>query len=158
MGRHARRYAGRTRYDPAITPGARLLRNCEVATHRIGAVDKRSTIRARAEGQVQASVRGRNCLVRLHNLSAGGCLIEMTETDPVAGDEIVISLIDGLQVCGRVAWKSADLVGVEFADRIHPALVEHLKALPTFSRSDNWIPRDRFGRALASRGASTRSK
>ena len=71
MGRHARRYAGRTRYDPAITPGARLLRNCEVATHRIGAVDKRSTIRARAEGQVQASVRGRNCLVRLHNLSAG---------------------------------------------------------------------------------------
>ena len=135
-----------------------MLRNCEVATHRIGAVDKRSTIRARAEGQVQASVRGRNCLVRLHNLSAGGCLIEMTETDPVAGDEIVISLIDGLQVCGRVAWKSADLVGVEFADRIHPALVEHLKALPTFSRSDNWIPRDRFGRALASRGASTRSK
>ena len=121
-------------------------------------MDKRSAIRARAEGQVQASVRGRNCLVRLHNLSAGGCLIEMTETDPVAGDEIVISLIDGLQVCGRVAWKSADLAGVEFADRIHPALVEHLKALPTFSCSDNWIPRDRFGRALASRGASTRSK
>ena len=121
-------------------------------------MDERSTIRAPAERQVQASIRGRKCLVRLHNLSAGGCLIEIAGPDTAQGDGITVSLIEGLQVCGHVVWTNADLAGVEFAERIHPALVEHLKVKQTLLRLDSLIPRDRFGRTLGSRGANPRSR
>ena len=111
-------------------------------------MDKRATTRAPAEGLVLVTIRGRERRVALRNLSAGGCLIEITDADCLEGDEIVISLIDRVEVCGRLTWKGSGLAGVEFEERIHPVLVDHLKVKPPHARSDGWIPQDRFGRPL----------
>ena len=116
-----------------------------------GGMDQRATIRAAAEGLVQVTVRGWTGYVRLRNLSVGGCLIEMIDSDCLEGDEVVVSLIEGVRVRGRLVWKVQGLAGVAFAERIHPVLIDHLKVKPTRAPLDNWIPRDRFGRTLGSR-------
>jgi hypothetical protein len=114
-------------------------------------MDKRATTRASAEALVEVTIRGREGRVSLRNLSVGGCLIEMNDPECLEGDEIAIALIDGVRVCGRLVWQVPGLAGVEFAERIHPVLVEHLRAKPSRPRLDDWIPRDRFGRPLAPR-------
>lgn len=115
-------------------------------------MDKRAAIRAPVEGHVQVTIRGRTRHLRLRNLSVGGCLIEMTDPDCLEGDEVAISLIDGVQVGGRLVWQVPGLAGVEFIERIHPVLVDHLKVKPSsHPRVDGWIPRDRFGRTLGPR-------
>lgn len=149
------RTAGPVRSSSSCVSGAglltRALRKCEAALIMRGGMDQRATIRAAAEGLVQVTIRCRTGHVRLRNLSVGGCLIEMNDSDCLEGDEIVISLIDGVQVCGRLAWKISGLAGVEFVERIHPVLIDHLKAKPSHPHLDSWIPRDRFGRTLGSR-------
>jgi hypothetical protein len=114
-------------------------------------MDERATNRAPVEGHFQVTLRGRTGHLRLRNLSEGGCLIEMNDPDCLEGDGIAISLIDGVRVCGRLVWQVPGLAGVEFAERIHPVLVDHLRAKPSRPRLDGWIPRDRFGRTLGSR-------
>ena len=128
-----------------------VLGKCEAAFIMRGGMDQRATIRAAAEGLVQVTIRGRTGHVRLRNLSVGGCLIEMNDPDCQEGDEIVISLIDGVQVCGRLVWKVQGLAGVAFEERIHQVLIDHLKVKPLRAQVDHWIPRDRFGRTLGSR-------
>ena len=132
-----------------FSPG--VLRECEAAFTKSGEMDKRAAIRAPAEGLVQVTIRDREVCVPLRNLSAGGCLIEMTDPACLEGDEVVISLIDGVEVSGRLVWKVPGLAGVEFVERIHPVLVEHLKVKPSRPRLDGWLPRDRFGRTLRPR-------
>ena len=114
-------------------------------------MDQRATIRAPVEGHVQVTIRGRTSHLRLRNLSVGGCLIDISDADCREGDEVDISLIDGVRVCGRLVWQVPGLAGVEFAEPIHPVLVDHLKVKALRPRLDDWIPRDRFGRPLAPR-------
>lgn len=116
-----------------------------------GEMDKRASIRAPVGGHVQVSIRGRTVHLRLRNLSVCGCLIEMNVPECLEGDDVAIILIDGVRVSGRLVWQVPGLAGVEFAERIHPVLVEHLRAKPSRPRLDDWIPRDRFGRPLAPR-------
>jgi hypothetical protein len=114
-------------------------------------MDKRATVRAPAEGLVEVTLLDRKGRVRLRNLSVGGCLIEMTDPDCSVGDEVVISLLDGIEICGRLVWQVPGLAGVQFVERIHPVLVDYLKAKPSRPRLDGWTPRDRFGRTLGPR-------
>ena len=132
-----------------FSPG--VLRGCEAAFTKNGEMDQRAAIRAPVEGFVQVTIRDREVRAPLRNLSASGCLIEMTDPACLEGDQVVVSLIDGVEVCGRLVWKVPGLAGVEFVERIHPVLVEHLKVKPSLPRLDSWLPRDRFGRALRPR-------
>ena len=149
------RNAGPARSSSSCVSGAglltRALRKCEAALIMRGGMDQRATIRAAAEGLVQVTMRCRTGHVRLRNLSVGGCLIEMNDSDCLEGDEIVISLIEGVQVRGRLVWNVQGLAGVAFEEGIHPVLIDHLKVKPTRAPFENWIPRDRFGRTLGSR-------
>ena len=117
-------------------------------------MNKRSADRALVEGFVHARTRGGERRVRLHNLSAGGCLIEFGEAELEEGEQVHISLIDGLHFAGRVVWKTGDRAGVEFVDPTHPALIEHLKVKPARSKYESWRPRDRFGRTFGAQRSS----
>lgn len=81
-----------------------------------GRSDARRTVRLATQG-MQSD--GAETLVRLHNISAGGLMLESDE--PLAhGDEIVIDLPEAGLVSAHVVWRSESLHGCRF-DRPLPS-------------------------------------
>ena len=63
--------------------------------------------------------------VTLHDLSKTGCKVEVQEI--LAPGELVWVSLPGLQpVEGRVAWTDTWVIGVKFANPLHPAVLDAL--------------------------------
>ena len=70
-------------------------------------------------------IGGFNFLVRLRDLSAGGCGIELIE--PYEVDDQVIARFKRLDPLGaRVCWTGRAVGGIEFNRAVHPAVFENL--------------------------------
>lgn len=70
-------------------------------------------------------IGGFNFSVRLRDLSASGCGIELIE--PYDVDDQVIARFRKLDPLGaRVRWTSGSVAGIEFNRAIHPAVFENL--------------------------------
>ncbi len=61
----------------------------------------------------------------LHNVSTGGCMLELA--GGISGDVEFLSVkLGGLPVDGHIVWRHDPVVGVQFLQRVHPLVVEHL--------------------------------
>ena len=65
--------------------------------------------------------------VRLHDLSAHGCRIDLPDhvTDP---DHVWVTLPGLESLASSVRWESAWVAGVEFNRPMHPAVFDHMAA------------------------------
>lgn len=94
--------------------------------------------------------------VLLYNLSAGGCMIEVTGLPVGVGDLVEMNLDGVHDVCGSVVWAHDGCAGVNFEAPLHEAIVRHLGFTPTPVAFEQQAPRDRFGRILPPIGAGER--
>lgn len=85
----------RRRWD-RVTPGG------EVAVRRLG---------------------GFNFQVELHDLSAGGCRVEMLEASE-AGDSVITRLPQLEPLGSTVCWAEGTTTGIKFSNVIHPAVFD----------------------------------
>jgi hypothetical protein len=91
--------------------------------------DKRRGDRVRVE--VDAIVRARGSGTRLRfqvtDLSTDGCKILVGGYR--VNDEVLISLAHLAPLAACVRWVTAEAAGLQFAARLHPSIVEHLRSL-----------------------------
>jgi len=99
----------------------------------------------------------------LTDLSANGCRVELDE-GAFDEDQVVIVQPGALGgVAGRVRWTRGNAAGVEFADPLHPAVVDHVTgerdleghAPPPKRKGESGFT-DSFGRPLPSLGKQRR--
>jgi hypothetical protein len=119
------------------------------------AMDERSVPRTVADLSVPAALRDRTIHIQLYNLSPLGCMFECAESVD-ENDAIQITLAEGIRARGRVIWSRETFAGVEFLDRLHPALIELLGFQVPVNQIDPWIAQDRLGRELPPVSAKSR--
>lgn len=116
----------------------------------------------RRKVQVDASLRDGSGTARsaeLTDLSEAGCRMEL-DAGAVAKDQFLVVRPGALAgVAGRVRWTRGNAAGVEFADPLHPAVVDHVSGerelagtAPPPRRPANSGFTDHFGRPLPSLG------
>jgi len=66
-----------------------------------------------------------NFQARMHNVSAGGCRVELIEAYEV-GDHVVTRLPKLEPLGARVCWATGTMAGIEFLNGIHPAVFDSL--------------------------------
>jgi hypothetical protein len=103
-------------------------------------VDKK--IECREAGR---EINGPDSPVFLHDLSAGGCMVEFAGGAPTIGSRIELELCREQRASGEVVWQVAGCAGVRFLAPVHDAVVRHLGFQPPASED---LPRDHFGRLL----------
>lgn len=88
--------------------------------------ERRQSGRVRTDSQLLVRrIGGFNFNAALRDISTGGCRVEMLE--PAEVGERVIARLPQLEPLGsRVKWARGVTSGVEFASRIHPAVLELL--------------------------------
>ncbi|MCA1661445.1 MAG: PilZ domain-containing protein [Novosphingobium sp.] len=122
----------------------------------------RSRRHGRRRVQVDATLRNGSGVARgaeLTDLSEAGCRMELGE-GAVEPDEVLVVRPGGLGgLTGRVRWTRGNAAGVEFADPLHPAVVDHVSGerelegqAPRPPRPANSGFTDNFGRPLPSLG------
>lgn len=76
-------------------------------------------------GVIVRGIGGANVEVALNNMSTGGCRVELLESGAVG--ETVIARFTELEPLGaRICWTSGRATGLEFFNRIHPAVLDRL--------------------------------
>jgi hypothetical protein len=73
--------------------------------------------------------------VRVRNLSAGGMMADCTDS-LVRGEPVVIALRGIGEVGGKIAWRSADKIGVAFDTQIDPKAARK----PIGGKSELFVP------------------
>lgn len=121
--------------------------------------------RRRRDAGVDATVRredGTPLAASVTDLSETGCRIEAA-AGTVAIDDAVVVRPQGMEAfAGRVCWTHEKTAGIEFASRLHPAIVDHiagdepLEGAPPLRRTPRSGLTDNFGRALPTLGSSRR--
>ena len=114
--------------------------------------------------RVDASLRGGDGAARgarLCDLSEAGCRLEF-ESGALDADQAVTVRPTALEkLKGTVRWTRGNVAGVEFADPLHPAVVDHvageaqLAGQPPVSRRASGFT-DNFGRPLPTLGPPRR--
>ncbi len=88
--------------------------------------ERRASVRAAIDGEVGVRpVGGLNFQAAIDNLSAGGCRVELLEAGAV-GDRMITRLPRLEPLGSRICWTDGTTAGLEFANRIHPAVFEQL--------------------------------
>ena len=116
----------------------------------------------RRKVQVDASLRDGSGAARgaeLTDLSEAGCRMELAE-GAIEKDQLLVVRPGSLAgVAGRVRWTRGNAAGVEFADPLHSAVVDHVSGereleghAPAPARPVNSGFTDHFGRPLPSLG------
>ena len=87
---------------------------------------RRRAARSLASGEVSVRrIGGFNFQAGLHNVSVGGCRVEMLEPCEI-GDRVV-TRFPALEPLGaRVCWSAGTTAGVEFQSSVHPAVLDAL--------------------------------
>ena len=70
---------------------------------------------------------GFNFQVALHDLSAGGCRVEMLEPSE-AGDHVITRLPQLEPLGSTVCWADGTTTGIQFSTTIHPAVFDLVKS------------------------------
>ena len=68
-------------------------------------------------------IGGFNFEVPLGNISSGGCRVEMLEESEV-GDTVIARFPQLEPLGSRICWTDGRKIGVEFFNRIHPAVLD----------------------------------
>lgn len=88
-------------------------------------MDERSEVREVSDVEVDFRSGSTTARALLHNVSTGGCMLEIA--DGIPGEVEFLSVkLGGLPVDGHIVWRHDCVVGVRFLQRIHPLVVEHL--------------------------------
>ena len=117
---------------------------------------------SRRKLRIDASLRDASDAARagaITDLSQTGCRMEIGDA-ALEPDELVIVRPGALGgVSGRVRWQRGNAAGVEFADPLHPAVVDHVSGereleghAPSPPRQDRSGFTDHFGRPLPTLG------
>lgn len=128
--------------------------------------DLRPRRHGRRKVQIDASLRDGSGSARsadLTDLSEAGCRMEL-DRGAVEQDQFVVVRPGALEgVAGRVRWTRGNAAGVEFADPLHPAVVDHVSGGRELAGHAPAPPRgldsgftDNFGRPLPSLGNKRR--
>lgn len=105
----------------------------------------RSYNRFIVDQEIECVMNGARDFVMLYNLSSGGCMIEIANTDASEGDAIEIVLKDMGAVPGTIVWKVGRNAGVKFETILHQRVVEYFGFSGGQEDFDQHDPRDRFG-------------
>lgn len=110
-------------------------------------MDHRKEQRVAAGGYVLYSLGDVVLRDALHNLSCEGCMIEADHGMAEIGDEVEITLLQGVVVSGAVAWIKDNGIGVAFHRPIGDATVRYFRLTDWAEQRDD-EPTDGFGRSL----------
>ncbi|WP_128892334.1 PilZ domain-containing protein [Erythrobacter sp. HKB08] len=110
-------------------------------------MEMRSYNRFSTDQEIECAVDGKRGVVKLYNLSCGGCMIETPDEAIDEGTQIRLRLQPKVIVNGRVVWRIEKNAGIKFETPLHQTVVEQFGYVPNseFDRDD---PRDRFGLPL----------
>lgn len=146
---------GRTGSDESIRTGVR-------SVTEPGQKPRRSRRRKAGVNASCESGDGRTIGVAVTDISEDGCRLE-SRSEAFAPDQDIVVRPQGLEaLAGRVRWTHDKAAGVEFASKLHPALVEHasgeaaLEGLPPMGRPRGSGLTDNFGRPLPALGSARR--
>ena len=88
--------------------------------------ERRSCERIALQSEVTVRrIGGFNFEVALGSISSSGCRVEMLEASEV-GDTVIARFPDLEPLGSRICWTSGRTTGVEFFNRIHPAVLDLL--------------------------------
>jgi hypothetical protein len=90
-----------------------------------GAERRRSPRSALDTEIVVRRVGGFNFEVGVHDISAGGCRVDLIEAYEV-GDRVITRLPSLEPLGSRVCWTKGTTVGIQFLRTIHPAVLDSL--------------------------------
>ena len=110
--------------------------------------DRRRSDRIPIRVEVACRVKGREGPATVYDVSVDGCMLETSPGFTSEGDTIVIKFRSELHVPGTVIWVKERNAGVQFADRMHPATMEHLGFASPVADLHPMEMRDHFGRAM----------
>jgi hypothetical protein len=110
-------------------------------------MDNRSHPRVAVDRHIPCEAGGSRALVFLYDLSLGGCMVEADDAAWIVGQEMTLVLASA-PYPGKVVWAIGSCVGVQFAQHLHAAIVEHYGFIPTALQFEDIVPRDKFGRPL----------
>ena len=110
-------------------------------------MDHRKEQRVAASGHVLYSLGDVVLRDTLYNLSGEGCMIEADHGMADVGDEVEITLLQGVVVGGSVIWVKDGSFGVRFHRPIGEATVKYFR-LTDWSQPSIDEPTDGFGRSL----------
>lgn len=111
-------------------------------------MDGRADRRFIVDKDIECLIEGRQEWVFLYNLSAGGCMIEISRGQLRIGECMLLKLTHFIEAHGRVVWQFGGNAGIRFEERLPEMLVEKLGFQPTTTPFEDISPRDRFGRLL----------
>lgn len=104
----------------------------------------RSYNRFDTDQEIECTVGKAKKVVRLYNLSSGGCMIESDHAELRTGAQIAVRLGPKTVIPGRIVWRSDKNVGIKFETPVHQKVVQHYGYTPG-EEFDRYDARDRFG-------------
>lgn len=104
----------------------------------------RSYNRFDTDQEIECKIGRQKGIVRLYNLSCGGCMIESDKPELETGAEIVVRLGPKTIIPGKVVWRSEKNAGIKFETPVHQKVVQHYGYTPN-EEFDRYDARDRFG-------------
>ena len=77
---------------------------------------------------IRSRVRARTVFVDLVDLSEGGCKIRGRPGFANVGDRVTMKVGEVNAPLGSIAWVDGQFAGVAFEGKMHPAIIDHLRA------------------------------
>lgn len=112
-------------------------------------MDERQALEWVSDAEVSCRLDGILQQLPLRDLTAQGCMIELSKGLLPKGRKLVVSLLRNVAIPTRVAWQRGCFVGLRFITPLQTELVQQLALTIRQTAADRFIPRDRFGRPLA---------
>lgn len=111
-------------------------------------MDERKVEQVVTDGGLACQVQGKSYRLKVHDLSAKGCMRTAPDAKLADGEHLVLDFLDGIAGPGRIAWQCENCLGVEFEEVLQPVVVRRLGHKIPNERADRFVSRDRFGRPL----------
>ena len=90
---------------------------------------------------------GQSAPGQMTDLSANGCRAILAGAVPDEGEALLVTLLEGVEVPGCIAWRDGAIVGIRFDRPVIDAVVRYF-GLPDYVATVRDVTTDAFGRVL----------
>jgi hypothetical protein len=113
-------------------------------------MDGRQEMQLASDAEVGCRLDGSLQQLALRDLTAQGCMLELPGGVLPKGRRLVVSLLRNVAIPARVMWQRGCFVGLRFTTPLQGDLVQQLALTIRQTAAYRFMPRDRFGRPMAS--------
>ena len=110
-------------------------------------MERRDAERYDASATIKFRSGANSGTVELRDISVGGCRLADLHEDVLQGDDVTLTLLEGIVMGGFVHWRTEELAGVSFDQPIDDTTLNYFRFAAGIVAADD-INVDRFGRPL----------